>query len=119
MSTFKQEKTLEERKTETEKIRKKHEERYPLIVERSPKTDLPEMEKKKFLVPGDITVGQFILTAIRKHLSLTSEKALFIFVNDNVIPQTAAQIKEVYDQYKDEDGFLYITYAGENTFGAL
>ena len=45
MSTFKQEKTLEERKAETEKIRKKYDDRYPIIVERSPKTDLPELVK--------------------------------------------------------------------------
>jgi GABA(A) receptor-associated protein len=24
----------------------------------------------------------------------------------------------IYEKYKDEDGFLYITYSGENTFGA-
>ena len=24
---------------------------------------------------------------------------------------------QVYDQHKDEDGFLYMTYSGENTFG--
>ena len=118
MSTFKQEKTLEERKAETEKIRKKYDDRYPIIVERSPKTDLPEIEKKKYLVPGDITIAQFMLTAIRKNLKLTAEKALFLFVKDNIIPQTASQIKEVYDEHKDEDGFLYITYAGENTFGS-
>jgi len=25
----------------------------------------------------------------------------------------------IYDEHKDEDGFLYMTYSGENTFGAL
>ena len=24
----------------------------------------------------------------------------------------------IYDDYKDEDGFLYMTYSGENTFGS-
>lgn len=23
----------------------------------------------------------------------------------------------IYDEHKDEDGFLYIAYSGENTFG--
>ena len=36
---------------------------------------------------------------------------------DDVIPPTSASLKEIYDEHKDEDGFLYMTYAGENTFG--
>jgi len=24
----------------------------------------------------------------------------------------------IYEEHKDEDGFLYVTYSGENTFGA-
>lgn len=27
-------------------------------------------------------------------------------------------MSQIYDRFKDEDGFLYITYSGENTFGA-
>lgn len=29
----------------------------------------------------------------------------------------AALMSDVYEDHKDEDGFLYITYSGENTFG--
>jgi GABA(A) receptor-associated protein len=25
----------------------------------------------------------------------------------------------IYEEHKDEDGFLYMTYSGENTFGSL
>lgn len=27
-------------------------------------------------------------------------------------------MSSIYDEHKDEDGFLYFTYSGENTFGA-
>lgn len=30
----------------------------------------------------------------------------------------AALMSSVYEDHKDEDGFLYITYSGENTFGS-
>ena len=31
----------------------------------------------------------------------------------------ASRVAQVYDQYADEDGFLYMKYSGENTFGAV
>jgi len=30
----------------------------------------------------------------------------------------AAMMSAIYEENKDEDGFLYMTYSGENTFGA-
>jgi GABA(A) receptor-associated protein len=54
---------------------------------------------------------------IRKRLKLPAEQAIFLFVN-GVIPPTAALMNTIYEEHKDEDGFLYISYSGENTFGA-
>ena len=31
----------------------------------------------------------------------------------------AAMMSSIYEENKDEDGFLYMTYSGENTFGQL
>lgn len=69
------------------------------------------------MVPADLTVGQFVYV-IRKRIKLSPEKAIFIFVSGNVLPPTASLMSTVYEEHKDEDGFLYITYSGENTFGA-
>ena len=66
-------------------------------------------------MPGDLTVGQFVYV-IRKRIKLAPEKAIFVFVR-NVLPPTAALMASVYDDHKDEDGFLYVAYSGENTFG--
>jgi GABA(A) receptor-associated protein len=30
----------------------------------------------------------------------------------------AGLMSAIYDEHKDEDGFLYVTYSGENTFGS-
>ncbi|KAE8964937.1 hypothetical protein PR001_g28882, partial [Phytophthora rubi] len=70
---------------------------------------------KKFLVLADLTVGQFVYV-IRKRIKLSPEKAIFIFIN-NVLPPTAALMSNNYKEQKYSNGFLYITYSGENTFG--
>jgi len=48
---------------------------------------------------------------IRKRIKLAPEKAIFIFVSD-VLPATSAMMSAIYDEHKDEDGFLYVRYVG-------
>ncbi|CAM9951450.1 unnamed protein product [Ectocarpus fasciculatus] len=105
----------DKRKSEAERIRAKYPDRIPVICEKADRSDIPDIDKKKYLVPADLSTGQFIYV-IRKRIKLDPEKAIFIFVNDT-IPQTSALMSQVYEHQKDEDGFLYITYSGENTFG--
>jgi len=116
-SSFKHEHPLEKRQAEAARIRDKYPDRIPVIVEKAEKSDILDIDKKKYLVPADLTVGQFVYV-IRKRIKLSSEKAIFIFVK-NVLPPTAAMMSSIYDEHKDEDGFLYFTYSGENTFGSL
>ena len=86
-----------------------------VIVEKADKSDIPAIDKKKYLVPNDLSVGQFTYV-IRRRIQINPEKALFIFVK-NVLPPNGALMSDVYADHKDADGFLYMTYAGENTFG--
>ncbi|XP_064610642.1 gamma-aminobutyric acid receptor-associated protein-like 2 isoform X2 [Liolophura sinensis] len=105
----------EQRKAEASKIRTKYPERIPVIVEKVPKSQIQDIDKRKFLVPHDISVAQF-MWIIRKRIQLPSEKAIFLFVG-KVLPQSSASMGQVYEEHKDDDGFLYIAYSGENTFG--
>lgn len=106
----------EKRKSEAERIRAKYPDRVPVICEKADRSDIPDIDKKKYLVPADLTVGQFHYV-IRKRIKLAPEKALFLFCS-NSIPPNAALMSTVYEEQKDEDGFLYIQYSGESTFGA-
>ena len=92
---------------EAERIRQKYADRIPVICEKVEKSDIATIDKKKYLVPSDLTVGQFVYV-IRKRIKLSPEKAIFIFV-DEVLPPTAALMSSIYEEHKDEDGFLYIT----------
>jgi GABA(A) receptor-associated protein len=115
MSSFKKEHPQDKRTAEAKRIRSKYPDRIPVICEKANGSSIPDIDKKKYLVPSDLTVGQFVYV-IRKRIKMSSEKAIFIFIN-NVLPPTAALMSSIYEEQKDEDGFLYITYSGENTFG--
>ena len=84
-------------------------------TEKSDKSAVQDIDKKKYLVPADLTCGQFVYV-IRKRLKLPPEQAIFLFIN-GVIPPTGSLLSTIFEESKDEDGFLYITYAGENVFG--
>ncbi|KAK2403383.1 Autophagy-related protein 8i [Trifolium repens] len=115
-SSFQNELTFEQRLGESREIVAKYPDRIPVIVERYSKCDLPELEKKKYLVPRDLSVGHFI-HILSSRLSLPAGKALFIFVK-NTLPQTASMMDTVYKSFKDDDGFLYMYYSTEKTFGS-
>ena len=116
---FKDEIPFAMRKEEASRILSKYSDRIPIIIERSDECsdDIPVVDKKKYLVPNDITTGQFTYI-IRKRIELEPEKAIFLFAGeDYTIPPSSSLISEIYNNFKDEDGFLYFTYSGENTFG--
>ena len=113
---FKDKYDFEERELESNRIIVKYPRRLPLICERSKFCkDGPSVYKNKYLVPDDFAFGQFIFV-IRKRLKLSPEKGLFLFIKDTV-PHTTQSINELYNEHKDKDGFLYVTYSYENTFG--
>ncbi|KAK1331606.1 hypothetical protein QTO34_009564 [Cnephaeus nilssonii] len=112
---YKEEHPFEKRRSEGEKIRKKYPDRVPVIVEKAPKARIGDLDKKKYLVPSDLTVGQFYFL-IRKRIHLRAEDALFFFVN-NVIPPTSATMGQLYQEHHEEDFFLYIAYSDESVYG--
>jgi GABA(A) receptor-associated protein len=107
--------SFNKRYNESKNIIKKYPSRIPIIVERQQNSKIQDIDKHKYLVPNDLTVGQFIYV-IRKRINLSPEKAIFIFIN-NVLPPTSSLMSSIYSLYKNKDGFLYVTYSGENTFG--
>ena len=50
-----------------------------MIAEKYKKSNLPNIEKKKYLLPEDLTVNQFQYV-IRQRVKLTSDQALFTYV---------------------------------------
>ena len=73
------------------------------------------MDKEKFLTPHDLTLGQFLFV-IRKRINVDESQSLFVFANESVMVPTSATLGQIYNDHKDEDGFLYLTYCSENVF---
>ena len=110
---------FEKRKLESERMRKKYPDRIPVRVLRAHHcTNIPLVDKEKFLVPEDLSVGQLIFV-IRKRVKLEPQVALFLMVGKNgkIMPASSKIMSNLYNEFKDDDGFLYVTYTGESTFG--
>lgn len=109
---------LTQRVVESTKIRQRYPDRIPIIVEKAQniRTDLPEINKNKYLVPRDLSFGQFVYV-IRRQLQLPPDKALFLFVNNKLFPSSEF-VGDIYAANCDIDGFLYVVYSGESVFGS-
>ena len=119
-STYKKNTSLEERKLKSAKMISMYPNRVPVIVEMSNTSanflSYQEASPKiKYLVPYDICMGQLI-KIIRDKVKIKPTTALFFFVKNKLFPMTTL-IGEIYKEHCDEDGFLYIEFCEESTFG--
>ena len=109
---------FESRLYESKKIKYKYPDRIPIICEKIYNArNTPNLDKKKYLVPDDYTIGQFLFIIRRRNeLHNKSTQSIYLFI-DGGIPSTSNYLRTIYNQHKDSDGFLYIEYSSENTFG--
>lgn len=116
MKSFRQTYAFNDRREESSHVLKKYPERKPIICEKMfNQIGLHDIDKKKYLVPNEHTIGQFTYI-IKKKLGLTSDEAVFLFINGKII-SSSTTIAKLYYREKDPDGFLYISYSKENVFG--
>lgn len=99
-------------------LMKNYSDRIPVIIEKETSSNLPQIEKKKYLVPHSMTMGAFIVT-IRRKIKLDSYQSLFIQTKEgNFTPPSSMLLSEIYEKYQSSDKFLYLIYRSENAFGA-
>lgn len=115
MTSFKNKFSLKARKIESQRILTNHPSRIPIVVETQSKELAAKLTKLKYLVPGELTVGQFT-HVLRNRIKLGPAEALFILFN-NTCPSGNQLLSNVYKTHKSEDLFLYAHITKENTFG--
>tara|TARA_B100001094_G_scaffold101350_1_gene97502 strand:- start:1343 stop:1702 length:360 start_codon:yes stop_codon:yes gene_type:complete len=118
MKSYKQLHSFEDRKKEAESILIKYEDRVPIILEKCANSTciIPDVDKNKYLVPKELNMSQFC-HVVRKRMKLPPEQALFFFINNTII-SGQKPIGKLYEEFKSECGFLFISFSGENTFGS-
>lgn len=113
---FKTKHTLESRLKESTKIKSRYPDKLPIIVEPTASTDVM-IEKNKYLAPSSLSMGDF-LYVVRKRLHLAPEEAIYLFTSKNTLISSSMILSEVFEKFADkEDGYLYLQYAFEATFG--
>ena len=114
---FERDHPFEKRKEEAQRVREKYPDRIPCIVEihHSSHRTLPELDRKKYLVPSDVSLAVF-MQVLRKRMRLKPEKALFAFFGGNLVPNTRT-LGQIYQEHRDPTGFLHMIISEENAFG--
>jgi len=80
-----------------------------------PHSTLSRHSKIKYLIPETSTVSDIILV-IRKSIKLKYHQALFFRIGLETLSGSTT-VSSLYEKHKDKDGFLYMYYTEENTFG--
>lgn len=104
-------KCFEQRKEESRKIMDKHPNRLPVIVESKDIT----LDKHKYLVPKNLTIGEFI-QVLRKRINIKAEEAIFLLIN-NKSPMINSKMEDLYESERGDCGFLFISVTRESVFG--
>jgi len=108
--------TLTKRKETSAKVLERYPDMVPVIVD----TSDPQLSNlsghNKLLISRDAKVSNLILKIREFMAGCRPEQTIFLFVN-NTLPPMSENMGSLYKKYKEDDGFLYVIYSGENTFG--
>lgn len=93
-------------------LRRKYPKKFPVVIE-TLECGL-ELKKRKFLVASSTTMGELLL-AIRRYSELEAHQALFVYVDNTLVP-TSSLVYQFWEKHAKDD-CLYLQAAKENTFG--
>ena len=95
---FKKNSSFGKRKNNYDNIMKNYPDRIPVIVEKDKHSQyLNDIDKNKFLVPHELTLGQF-LHIIRQRCNLEPAQSLYLFCGD-VLPPTSHTLGNIISSY--------------------
>ena len=107
---FKTKYSKEERTKDFEELQRKHPNKYPIVFEKMPNTNFEDLNKEKYLIDPELSFRQ-VNYFVKGKLSLEDEhKNIRFFINGKIPIKSNENVKDIYDKYKQNDGFLYLGY---------
>lgn len=103
------------RKEKSEKIREQYPGYCSVILSPIRNSD-PELKKYKYILPLDTPIWKFNHKIYSLKSSTESKNSTIVMFINNKIPNSASDFSNM-TRYLNEDGFIYIKYGIENTFG--
>ncbi|OTF76576.1 ubiquitin-like protein ATG12-like protein [Euroglyphus maynei] len=107
------EKTNPEEPTIQQEQSKEKNNKVPLLL--MPTGNTPILKKRNFKVDSNLTIGQLKLL-IRKFLSLETNEALFVYVNQIFAPSLEQTVQNLFDCFGC-DGKLILYYSKSQAWG--
>jgi hypothetical protein len=119
MNHYQKDKSFDERKKESKIAMEKHPNNVPVYV----MSKSINIKKSKYLIPKNMSVLRLVSTLRTKH-ELKGHEAMYLYFENSkspnkqlILPVTSRVMFEAYEDYADEDGFLYAFIEREATFG--
>ena len=104
-----------ERRKCFEYLQLRYEEKIFIILKSSKNSKLPKFSE--MIAVKKTNRFYQILKKFRKKINLKKEQGIFFFTNNDIILSGNFSIQNIYDKYKNKDGFLYIQVSTVEEFG--
>jgi GABA(A) receptor-associated protein len=114
---FQQKFTLEERQSKFKEIESYLDKCVPIIIEESRTSSEDSPAKYNSFLMSKDTTFTLMSKKIKERNIVNPEKAIFFLLNGKIAVSLSTTLSSVYEQYKHEDGFLYVLYSFENVWG--
>lgn len=114
--------TPQERKNISDEIHRKRPGVVPIILEKARGSAMCDLKTSRFTVPASMSISSFT-ASLRKQLAANSEEpasTMIITVTDTgrIFGPNSVSVGDFYVVNGSADGFMYLTYREENSFGA-
>ena len=108
---------IENRRNDSENLIKNYPDRIPIILEPYKcRQNSFNISQTRFLVPKLYSFHEFIFH-IRRKIEMDKTDSLYLIVGESQFPAMNRTMSSIYNEFKDPDGFLYMTYSSQPVWG--